>query len=83
MIRIIKVVGDKIHFPPSDNINRFCDIIEKSGLFDYSCKSKIDGYKIYTLNPHFDRLCKLHKVMNITPNIYDSYELVMTEVKKV
>ena len=69
-------------FPRQNRIDMICHIIEDSNLYVFLGKSRIDGFPIYKRkNTYLDRLGKIQKLRNITPNIYDKYMEVFNIIK--
>jgi len=79
---VFKIHGrGSVEFPIEKKINRLAEKFEKTNLFEFIGKSRIDGYNIYKLKEGIIRLGKIQKIQRINPNIMNKLQVILDENK--
>jgi hypothetical protein len=77
---VFKIHGrGSVEFPLEEKINRLAEKFEKTNLFEFIGKSRIDGYNIYKLKEGIIRLGKIQKIKGINPTVLDKVQLILDE----
>ena len=71
----------KPNFHLDEERKKVCDMIEKSNLFKFAGKSRIDSFNIYVLKGQVVRLGKIQKVKKINPTVLDNLQELMDKIE--
>lgn len=75
MISVIKIhCRGSVDFPTDKRRERLCQEFEKSNLFEFIGKSRVDGYNLYKVKDGIERLGKIQKIQKINPTILDKIQ---------
>ena len=75
---VFKIHGrGSVEFPIEKKINRLAEKFEKTNIFEFVGKSRIDGYNIYKLKDGIIRLGKIQKIKGITPTVMDKIQMIL------
>ena len=73
--------GD-VEFPTTKKRNELSERFQKTNLFEFVGKSRIDGCNMYKLKDGVIRLGKIQKIKKISPTIMDKLQLLLDETEK-